>query len=80
MWWVPLADMCCILCADVYAVNTLSATKGKAMEKQPPRVPVPLSASEREEIQAAMNRMALRSMSDFMRYAALYVARKGSAE
>ena len=47
------------------------------MEKQPPRVPVPLSASERAEIQAAMDRMALRSMSDFLRYAALYVARKG---
>ena len=47
------------------------------MSKEPPRVPVPLSASERKEIQAAMERFALRSMADFLRFAALHVARKG---
>lgn len=50
------------------------------MEKQPPRVPVPLSAKEREEIQAAMERHGLRSMSEFMRFAVLYVARKGVSQ
>ena len=46
-------------------------------EKEPPRVPVPFSADERAEIQAAMKRHGIRAMSDFLRIAGLEKARKG---
>lgn len=39
------------------------------------RTPVPLSDSERREIEAAMSRLGISTMSDYLRYAALRVAR-----
>jgi len=44
------------------------------------RTPVPLNEDERSEIEAAMVRHGIRSMSDFLRFCALYVARKGADE
>jgi hypothetical protein len=44
-------------------------------EDNPPRVPVPLTAEEREEIKAAMKSEGIRAMADFLRIAALRVAR-----
>jgi hypothetical protein len=41
------------------------------------RTPVALTESEREELERAMARYGIRSMSDFLRLAALYAARKG---
>jgi len=48
-----------------------------AMETK--RTPVPLTLKEREEIEAAMQQHGIRSMSDFLRYAALSMARKGAS-
>ena len=44
------------------------------------RVPVPIDADERAEIEAAMKRHGIRAMADYMRFAALAVARKGASE
>lgn len=42
------------------------------------RTPVPLNEADRKEIEDAMRRHGISSMSDFLRFCALYVARKGS--
>lgn len=47
-------------------------------EKKITRNPVPLSREERKEIEAAMSRFGLRNLSDFLRFAALKVARDDS--
>lgn len=39
------------------------------------RTPVPLSDGERREIEAAMARLGISVMADYLRYAALKVAR-----
>tara|TARA_R100000951_G_scaffold21510_1_gene17908 strand:+ start:5160 stop:5315 length:156 start_codon:yes stop_codon:yes gene_type:complete len=44
------------------------------------RTPVPLNDSERNEIEAAMAQYGIRSMSDFLRFAALFVARRRTSE
>lgn len=40
------------------------------------RTPVPLSDLDRAEIEEAMERYGITSMSDFLRFAALFVARR----
>lgn len=42
----------------------------------PARTPVRLTDSERAEIQAAMHRDGIRNLSDFLRFAALRLARE----
>ena len=42
------------------------------------RLPVPFSEQERDEIEAVMESMGFRNMSDFVRYAVLLVVRKGA--
>lgn len=44
------------------------------------RTPVPLNSEERAEIEVAMARYGIRSMSDFLRFAALFVARRAVPE
>jgi hypothetical protein len=39
------------------------------------RTPVPLTESERDEIRAAMKSEGIRSLADFLRFAALKLAR-----
>jgi hypothetical protein len=43
------------------------------------RVPVPLTDQEREEIQAAMKSEGIRTLADFMRIAALRLARMSAS-
>jgi len=44
------------------------------------RTPVSLNEEERAEIEVAMARYGIRSMSDFLRFAALFVARRATPE
>jgi hypothetical protein len=47
------------------------------MATETTRTPVPLTDDERAEIRAAMKQEGIRSLSDFLRIAALRLARSG---
>jgi len=42
------------------------------------RVPVPITAQERAEIEVAMKYYGIRAMAEYLRFAGLRVARQGS--
>jgi hypothetical protein len=48
--------------------------------KQATRVPVPITAEERAEIEAGMKVAGIRAMADFLRVAGLEKARKAKSE
>lgn len=58
--------------AIVKALNQTNEVKMKPAT----RVPVSIDADERAEIEAAMKRHGIRAMADYLRFAALFVAKR----
>lgn len=68
------------LSANMDTVKPQFSTNGKNIMEhkvETKRTPVPLTEDDRREIEAAMKRHGISTMGDFLRFAALYVARRG---